>query len=112
MCPSREVAIVAQYCIEVREYEPPELGPNDLRIASILSGISHGTEMAKYRGTFPPIDKRFDTGLRMFVECEARNLAEKCGGIGGDWGGRWNQGLGPFCGRGALAHDELSVGSA
>ena len=49
---------------------------------------------------------------RQVVLDKARNLAEKYGGIGGDLGGRWNQGLGPFCARGALAHDELSVGSA
>jgi threonine dehydrogenase-like Zn-dependent dehydrogenase len=43
------------------------LEPGEVRLRSLLSGVSHGTEMNLYRGTSPFEDRTFDTELRAFV---------------------------------------------
>ena len=53
--------------LEIHAYEDGPLGPRDVRLESILSGISHGTEMNLYRGTAPFAEKRFDGERRLFV---------------------------------------------
>lgn len=44
------------------------LGPGDVRIATLYSGISAGTELSQYRGTNPFMHRRFDEASRLFVE--------------------------------------------
>ena len=44
------------------------LNTGEIRLKSLLSGISHGTELSLYRGTSAFTDKVFDKGLRAFVE--------------------------------------------
>lgn len=39
---------------ELRDEELPEIGPEDVRVRSVASAISHGTEMLVYRGQVPP----------------------------------------------------------
>jgi threonine dehydrogenase-like Zn-dependent dehydrogenase len=39
-----------------------------VRADALVSGISHGTELAAYRGTSPHHAKRFDRELRLFIE--------------------------------------------
>lgn len=46
------------------------LGPNDVRIATLFSGISAGTELTQYRGTSPFMHRRFDEARRLFVDGE------------------------------------------
>lgn len=46
--------------------EITELGENDLRLETLVSGISHGTEMNVYRGVAPQWTKVYDRGLRLF----------------------------------------------
>jgi threonine dehydrogenase-like Zn-dependent dehydrogenase len=48
------------------DHERP-LEPGEVRLRSVLSGISHGTEMNLYRGTSPFSDHVFDPELRVFV---------------------------------------------
>jgi threonine dehydrogenase-like Zn-dependent dehydrogenase len=48
------------------DHERP-LEPGEVRLRSVLSGISHGTETNLYRGTSPFSDHRFDPDLRAFV---------------------------------------------
>lgn len=48
------------------DHERP-LEPGEVRLRSVLSGVSHGTEMNLYRGTSPFDDRVFDTELRVFV---------------------------------------------
>jgi threonine dehydrogenase-like Zn-dependent dehydrogenase len=50
--------------------EPPEpaLGPTDVRIRTLFSGISAGTELSQYRGSNPFMNKRFDEARRLFME--------------------------------------------
>lgn len=49
----------------------PPLGPDEVRIATLFSGISAGTELTQYRGTSPFMDKHWDEDRRLFVEGEA-----------------------------------------
>jgi len=51
------------------------LRPGEIRLRSLLSGISHGTELSLYRGTSAFTDKVFDRGLRAFVEPPAGSAA-------------------------------------
>ena len=51
-------------------FEPIEersLGPDEVRVRTLFSGISAGTELTQYRGTSPFMDKRFDEARRLFV---------------------------------------------
>ena len=41
-------------CVELRQESLPALGADDVRIETIASAISHGTEMLVYRGQVPP----------------------------------------------------------
>ncbi|MDR1093269.1 MAG: zinc-binding alcohol dehydrogenase [Clostridiales bacterium] len=49
---------------EVPDYESP--GPNDARIQTMYSGVSHGTEIGIYRGTAPNYTKINDGEYRLF----------------------------------------------
>ncbi len=59
--------LVGPRTLELREYELPPLGPRDVRLCSLVSGISHGTELNLWRGTAPFSEKRFDGERRLFV---------------------------------------------
>ncbi|NLD74574.1 MAG: oxidoreductase, partial [Chloroflexi bacterium] len=39
--------------LEYREYALAPLGPRDVRLTGVVSGISHGTELNLWRGTAP-----------------------------------------------------------
>jgi len=54
--------------VSVREYEDPVLGPNEVRLRTLYSGISAGTEMTAYRGSNPYLAKRWEPDRRLFVE--------------------------------------------
>jgi 2-desacetyl-2-hydroxyethyl bacteriochlorophyllide A dehydrogenase len=43
------------------------LGPRDVRIGTLMSGVSHGTELSLYRGTSAFASRVFDRELRAFV---------------------------------------------
>ena len=43
------------------------LGPDKVRIRTLLSGVSAGTELAFYRGTSPYLHKRWDPDRRLFM---------------------------------------------
>jgi 2-desacetyl-2-hydroxyethyl bacteriochlorophyllide A dehydrogenase len=44
------------------------LAPDEVRIRTLYSGISAGTELTAYRGSNPYLNKKWDTGRRLFVE--------------------------------------------
>jgi threonine dehydrogenase-like Zn-dependent dehydrogenase len=70
----REFVVTAPYTIEYREYDEPPLGPDQVRVRALVSGIKHGTEMSLYSGNTPFKDQVFDPELRMFVPGEGRGL--------------------------------------
>jgi len=47
------------------------LGPGEVRIRTLYSGISAGTELSQYRGSNPFMSKRFDAGRRLFQPSDA-----------------------------------------
>lgn len=49
--------------IDFRDYEERDLKQGEVRLKTLFSGISHGTEMNMYRGTSPTIHKRTVGGL-------------------------------------------------
>ncbi len=53
------------------ETPDPALGPDEVRIATLFSGISAGTELTQYRGTSPFMARRWDGERRLFVDGEA-----------------------------------------
>jgi 2-desacetyl-2-hydroxyethyl bacteriochlorophyllide A dehydrogenase len=53
----------------VEEAEPP-LGPGQVRLRTLYSGISAGTELTAYRGTNAFFSKRWDAERRLFVPGE------------------------------------------
>lgn len=49
--------------------EPPgELTPGCVRVRTVYSGVSAGTELTAYRGTNPYLDRRWDGERRLFTE--------------------------------------------
>jgi len=43
------------------------LGPSEVRIKTLFSGISAGTELSQYRGTNPFMNRRWDEARRLFL---------------------------------------------
>jgi 2-desacetyl-2-hydroxyethyl bacteriochlorophyllide A dehydrogenase len=60
------LTLIGPRSLEIRVAEPQPLGPGQARLRSIVSGISHGTELNLYRGTSPFHDKDFDREARLF----------------------------------------------
>jgi threonine dehydrogenase-like Zn-dependent dehydrogenase len=52
------------------ELEERELGPLEVRIQTLFSGISAGTELSQFRGTNPFMQRRWNERSRLFVEAE------------------------------------------
>ncbi|RMB83867.1 zinc-binding dehydrogenase [Streptomyces shenzhenensis] len=63
----RAIRLTGPYQVEIVDLPDAPLGERDVRLRSIVSAISHGTELNTYRGTAPLDKKRFDPELRTFV---------------------------------------------
>jgi threonine dehydrogenase-like Zn-dependent dehydrogenase len=63
----RELLLSGPRVIELAPFDETPLAPDQIRAEAIVSGVSHGTELALYRGVSPFDGKRFDTDLRLFV---------------------------------------------
>lgn len=54
-------------------FEPlPEIAPQagEVKVRTLLSGVSAGTELSQYRGISPFMNRRWDAGMRMFRDGE------------------------------------------
>jgi threonine dehydrogenase-like Zn-dependent dehydrogenase len=49
-------------------YEEPALGPTQVRVRTLYSGISAGTELTHYRGTNPMRSRTWDAAGKIFVD--------------------------------------------
>jgi 2-desacetyl-2-hydroxyethyl bacteriochlorophyllide A dehydrogenase len=58
------LAAVRQLAFEDRDLPP--LAPDEVRIRTLWSGISAGTELSQYRGTSPFMNRQWDAGARVF----------------------------------------------
>jgi threonine dehydrogenase-like Zn-dependent dehydrogenase len=54
--------------VGIREYEERPLQPDEVRLRTLYSGISAGTELTAYRGSNPYLSKRWDDERRLFLE--------------------------------------------
>jgi len=64
------------------------LGPGEVRLKTLFSGISAGTELSQYRGTSPFMNRRWDADVRLFRAGESpswnfpvRNLGYEEAGV-------------------------------
>ena len=57
--------------VEFESYEDLPLEPHELRVRTLYSGISAGTEMTAYRGSNPYLSKQWDAQNRLFLSSEA-----------------------------------------
>jgi 2-desacetyl-2-hydroxyethyl bacteriochlorophyllide A dehydrogenase len=81
-----ELLLTAPRAIRIAPYDDPVLGRDEVRANAIVSGISHGTELALYRGESAFGGKRFDLELRQFVEAAEAQLYPMR--LGYEWVGR------------------------
>jgi 2-desacetyl-2-hydroxyethyl bacteriochlorophyllide A dehydrogenase len=68
--------------VEIREFPERELAGNEIRLRTLYSGISAGTEMSQYRGTNPYLKKRWDPTRRLFVQSAEPSQAYPLSGVG------------------------------
>ena len=61
------IELTAPRQVTVREYPEPTPEPDQIRLRTLYSGISAGTELTQYRGSNPYLDKRWDADRAIFV---------------------------------------------
>jgi threonine dehydrogenase-like Zn-dependent dehydrogenase len=61
------VTLEAPGKVGVKEYEEPSLRPREVRLQTLYSGISAGTELTTYRDSNPFLSKRWDAERRLFL---------------------------------------------
>jgi 2-desacetyl-2-hydroxyethyl bacteriochlorophyllide A dehydrogenase len=81
-----ELLLTAPRALRIVTYDDPALGPDAVRADAVVSGVSHGTELALYRGESPFGGKRFDLELRQFVGAAETELYPMR--LGYEWVGR------------------------
>jgi threonine dehydrogenase-like Zn-dependent dehydrogenase len=64
------VRFSAPLTVEVADEPERPLAPHEVRLRTLYSGISAGTELTAYRGTNPYMNKRWDEERRLFVPGE------------------------------------------
>jgi threonine dehydrogenase-like Zn-dependent dehydrogenase len=60
----------APYTVKIATEEDRALEAHEVRLRTLFSGISAGTELTAYRGTNPYLHKRWDSARRLFVTDE------------------------------------------
>ena len=85
---ARVVTIAGPRQVHVEDAPDAPLGSGEVRVETLYSGISAGTELASYRGSNPYLSKRWDAQRRLFLEGEAASLAYPLQGIGYEEVGR------------------------
>lgn len=63
-------------------YEDRPLEPHEVRLRTLYSGISAGTELTAYRGSNPYLHKQWDPSRRLFLPSEQTSLAYPVSGWG------------------------------
>ena len=77
---TREVALA--------DVADPDLAPREVRVETLYSGISAGTELTAYRGSNPYLAKRWDGERRLFVGGDGPTLSYPVEGWGYEECGR------------------------
>jgi 2-desacetyl-2-hydroxyethyl bacteriochlorophyllide A dehydrogenase len=66
----RVVTLAAPRSVVVVDEPDAALGDGAVRVETVYSGISAGTELTQYRGSNPHLHRRWDRGRRLFVDGE------------------------------------------
>lgn len=61
------VELTGPRVVGVRECPTPDPTPGEVRVRTLYSGISAGTELATYRGTNPYLEKTWDSQAALFL---------------------------------------------
>src|SRR5688500_5634898 len=69
----RVVVFTQQRTIGIDRYDDRPLATSEVRLRTLYSGISDGTEVTAYRGSNPYIHKKWEQERRLFVESETRS---------------------------------------
>jgi threonine dehydrogenase-like Zn-dependent dehydrogenase len=70
----RALVFSAPRTVGYEDYPDDPLPPDGVRIKTLFSGISAGTELTQYRGTNPYLHKRWDANTRLFLPGEETTL--------------------------------------
>jgi threonine dehydrogenase-like Zn-dependent dehydrogenase len=62
------ISFDAPRSLSIAAYEDPVLGAHQVRLRTLYSGISAGTELTAYRGSNPYLARRWDAERRLFVD--------------------------------------------
>jgi 2-desacetyl-2-hydroxyethyl bacteriochlorophyllide A dehydrogenase len=73
------LVLTAPRTLEFVETDHRALREGEVRLRTLISGISHGTELNLYRGTAPFASRSFDPQLRVFVPSEESRGPAKLG---------------------------------
>ena len=65
---SKALWVNAPYRLCFKEVESRVVAPDEIKIKTLFSGISHGTELNLYTGNSPFKEKRFDLDRRIFIK--------------------------------------------
>jgi threonine dehydrogenase-like Zn-dependent dehydrogenase len=66
----RVVTFEAPRKVGIAEYEDSPLKPREIRLRTLYSGISAGTELTAYRGSNPYLSKRWEPERRLYLDGE------------------------------------------
>ncbi len=67
---AQALALAAPRKLTIVELPDTPLSPTQVRVRTLYSGISAGTEMTQYRGTNPWLNKRWDEATRLFLPAD------------------------------------------
>ena len=79
---AKVVAFTQPRRVELVAYEEEPLEPQQVRLRTMYSGISAGTELTAYRGSNPYLHKRWDAGRKLFVPSDTPELQYPVSGWG------------------------------
>ena len=68
--------------IGFESYEDQHLKSNEVRLQTLYSGISAGTELTGYRGSNPYLHKQWDPARKLFIPAEQPTLTYPVSGCG------------------------------
>jgi len=63
-------------------YEDRPLKPREVRLRTLYSGISAGTELTAYRGSNPYLHKQWDPSRKLFIPAQQPSLTYPVSGWG------------------------------
>jgi 2-desacetyl-2-hydroxyethyl bacteriochlorophyllide A dehydrogenase len=71
-----------QRTVGFESYDDPPLHPYEVRLRTLYSGISAGTELTAYRGSNPYLHKQWDASRKLFISAEQPSLMYPVSGWG------------------------------